>query len=51
MTILFLLIPVSLLAVAGIGWAFLWAVNSGQFDDVEGPAHRILHDEEPPDDG
>jgi len=25
---------------------FFWAVKSGQFDDLEGPAHRILHDED-----
>ena len=27
-------------------WALLWAVRSGQFDDLEGPAHRILMDED-----
>lgn len=29
-------------------WAFLWAVRSGQFDDMEGPAHRILMDDDDP---
>jgi len=29
------------------GWmAFLWAVKSGQYDDIEGPKHRMLDDEE-----
>jgi len=27
-------------------YLFLWAVRSGQFDDMEGPAHRILDEEE-----
>ena len=46
MEVLYLLIPLSLILVAVIGWAFLWAVNSGQFEDLEGPAHRILQDSE-----
>jgi cbb3-type cytochrome oxidase maturation protein len=48
MEIIYLLIPVSLILVGGIVWAFLWAVRSGQFDDLEGPAHRILMDDDPP---
>ena len=28
--------------------AFFWAVRSGQFDDMEGPAHRILMDDDDP---
>jgi cbb3-type cytochrome oxidase maturation protein len=47
-TILYLLIPVSLLfVVAGIG-VFIWAVKSGQYEDMEGPAHRILMDDDDP---
>lgn len=48
MRILFLLIPMAL-GVAGVAlWAFLWAVRTGQFDDLEGPAHRILMDDDDP---
>lgn len=47
MDILYLLIPLSLVFVAVIAYVFLWAVKSGQFDDMEGPAHRILMDDEP----
>ena len=47
MEILYLLIPLSLVIVAGIAYIFLWAVKNGQFDDMEGPAHRILLDDEP----
>ncbi len=29
------------------GWLFfLWAVKSGQYDDIEGPKYRMLDDEE-----
>ena len=45
---LIFLIPVALsLGLAGLG-AFLWSLRSGQFDDLDGAAHRILIDEEPP---
>jgi len=46
MDILYLLIPLSLIIVIAIIWAFLWSVRSGQFDDLEGPAHRILMDDD-----
>ena len=46
MDILFLLIPVSLVLVFGIACALLWAVRSGQFDDLKGPAFRILADDD-----
>lgn len=43
---LYFLIPVSVVLVALIVVIFLWAVRSGQFDDLEGPAHSILFEEE-----
>ncbi len=46
MEILMLLIPLSVVLVALIGLVFWWSVESGQFDDLEGPAHRILNDDE-----
>ena len=40
------LIPVALfLGLLGLG-AFLWSLKSGQFDDLDGAAHRILFDDE-----
>jgi cbb3-type cytochrome oxidase maturation protein len=48
MEILYLLIPLSLVLVGIIVWIFLWAVRSGQFDDMEGPAHQILMDNDDP---
>ncbi|MCL6415765.1 cbb3-type cytochrome oxidase assembly protein CcoS [Aestuariirhabdus sp. Z084] len=44
---IYLLIPIALLFVAIGVWIFFWAVDDGQFDDLEGPAHSILFDEEP----
>ncbi len=44
MEILYLLIPISLIFVAIIAWVFIWSVKSGQYDDMEGPAHEILMD-------
>lgn len=46
MTSLLMLIPVALLlGLVGLG-AFLWAMRSGQFDDLDGAAHRILFDDD-----
>jgi len=48
MTGLLLLIPVALcLGLIGLG-AFFWAMRSGQFEDPEGAASRILIDDEGP---
>jgi cbb3-type cytochrome oxidase maturation protein len=44
METLYLLIPISLVMIALIIGALLWAIKSGQFDDLEGPAHEILMD-------
>jgi cbb3-type cytochrome oxidase maturation protein len=46
MDILVLLIPLSVVLVLLIGAGFWWSVRSGQFDDLEGPAHRILADDD-----
>ena len=48
MDILFLLIPLGLVLLGVAIWGFLWAVRSGQFDDLEGPAYRILMDDDDP---
>jgi len=48
MDVLTILIPAALF-LGGIGLAaFLWALRSGQFDDLDGAAMRILNDDEPP---
>jgi cbb3-type cytochrome oxidase maturation protein len=44
--VIYMLVPLALVLVALIIWVFLWSVRSGQFDDLEGPAHRILMDDD-----
>jgi len=46
MEILYLLIPLGLLVLGVAIWGFIWAVRTGQFDDMEGPAYRILMDDD-----
>jgi len=44
--VIFILLPLAIL-IAGVMLAlFIWAVRSGQYDDLETPAHRILFDDE-----
>ena len=48
MSVLGVLIPVALLlGLAGLV-AFVWSLKSGQFEDLEGAAQRILLDDPPP---
>lgn len=46
MDILYLLIPIAIIFVGCALWAFFWSVNSGQYDDMESPAHSILFDDD-----
>jgi cbb3-type cytochrome oxidase maturation protein len=46
METLYLLIPISVVLVFLIGVAFWWSLRNGQFDDMEGPAYRILMDDD-----
>lgn len=46
MTILFLLIPLSLVLVFAIIGAIWWAVNNGQFEDVDQYGDEIIHDDD-----
>jgi cbb3-type cytochrome oxidase maturation protein len=42
MSIVFVLIPVSLVLVGFGVWAFFWAVGTGQFDELDTPSWEIL---------
>lgn len=42
---LFILVPLSVLLVFVIGAIFWWSLRSGQYDDMEGPAYRLLMDD------
>jgi cbb3-type cytochrome oxidase maturation protein len=46
MNILYLLIPLALLLLGLAVWAFFWAVGSGQFDDLDTPAMRVVMDDD-----
>lgn len=48
MSILVYLVPAALL-LGGLGLAaFMWSLRSGQYDDLEGAAERILYDDDKP---
>ena len=42
----FILIPISVILAFIIAYFFWWSGKNGQFDDLEGPAHRILMDDD-----
>ena len=48
MTILYLLIPLAVILMGIAIGIFVWSIRSGQYDDLEGPAHRILMDDDDP---
>ena len=45
---LIILIPIALVLVTLAVRIFFWAVDNGQFDDLESPAHNILFDQDKP---
>lgn len=47
MTMLLILVPVTLLLVGIAVWAFFWAADGGQFDDLDAPALTPLLDDAP----
>ena len=46
MEALYLLVPLSLGIVALAVWIFFMAADGGQFDDLEGPGMRVVHDDD-----
>jgi cbb3-type cytochrome oxidase maturation protein len=46
MGVMFILLPVALLFAAVAVGVFVWAARAGQFDDLETPSIRILHDDD-----
>ncbi|AGA31911.1 Type cbb3 cytochrome oxidase biogenesis protein CcoS, involved in heme b insertion [Thioalkalivibrio nitratireducens DSM 14787] len=48
MEVLYLLIPLAMIFVVIVGVALFWAIRSGQYEDMEGPAYRILMDDDDP---
>lgn len=48
MDILYLLVPVSVVLVFVIGIVFWWSIRHGQFEDMDGPAYRVVMDDDLP---
>ena len=46
MDILYLLIPLTILLITLAIVGLVWSVKSGQFDDLDSPAHRILFEDD-----
>lgn len=46
MSVLYLVVPLALVIVGAAVAAFVWATNRGQFDDLDTPPMRMLHDDE-----
>ncbi len=48
MSVIYIVLPIAIvLAVAAVA-AFIWATRTGQYDDMDSPALRMLNDEEEP---
>ncbi len=48
MEIVYLLIPIAILLIALVVGLLFWAIRAGQFDDLVGPAYRVLMDDDSP---
>ena len=46
MDIIYVLVPLSIVLIGIATLVFFWAVRSGQFDDMDSPAHKILFDDD-----
>lgn len=45
MDYVYLLVTLSVMLLAVAIWGILWAVKSDQFEDLQGPAERIILDD------
>lgn len=48
MAALYVMVPAAMIIVALAIWLFFWAVDNGQYEDLDSPAHSILFDDEDP---
>lgn len=46
MSVIYIVLPLAIIAAAGAVAAFVWAVRTGQFDDLATPRVRMLYDDE-----
>lgn len=47
MTIVYLVLPLALFVVGVAVWAFVWSARTGQYDDLETPAIRMVYEDHP----
>lgn len=46
MSVLYIVLPLAVILAGGFVIAFIWAARQGQYDDVETPSLRMLHDDD-----
>lgn len=46
MQVVYFLVPIGLFVLTLAIWAFCWAVNNGQFNDMQAPAHQVVFDDQ-----
>ena len=46
MSVIYLILPLAIVLAIGFVAAFVWATRSGQYDDIDSPAMRMLNDED-----
>jgi cbb3-type cytochrome oxidase maturation protein len=46
MNVIYLVLPLAIVLAIGFVAAFIWATRSGQYDDMDSPAVRMLHNED-----
>jgi cbb3-type cytochrome oxidase maturation protein len=47
MSVIYLVLPIAIFLAGAFVAAFIWATRSGQYDDMDSPAKRMLNDDEP----
>jgi cbb3-type cytochrome oxidase maturation protein len=46
MSVLYIVLPLAIVLAGGAVAGFIWAVRGGQFDDIDTPPLRAVHDED-----
>ncbi len=46
MNVIYLVLPIAIVLAIGFVAAFIWATRTGQYDDMDSPAVRMLNDED-----
>ena len=46
MSVLFIVVPLALTVVLAAVVAYIWSARAGQYDDLDTPAVRMLHDDD-----